>query len=470
MSCSPPRNYNFKSNQVIDNPEMKFSPLQVRSDLDSLVAVLERIHPDIYHISPKELIDSLIIEAGNSTNEPISGIEFWKLAQKIVARVGDGHTSLSLPYEYRQSYLDHGGGIFPFNVRIEDDQLFVRENFSSDSTIGIDSEILMINNLEISNILSDMRELTSGERIEFINTLVAWQFKPLLWALYGWGDSFQIDLESPGGIGKTISQDGVSLEDYSKRGKTSSNPIAAYSYVKIEDDKIGYLDFRQMIDVGGFDKFIDSVFTSMDEDNVSSLIIDLRKNGGGDSRLIESLFSYFTTEPYAQVSEMWIKVSPEARSKVKAQSIRWYTYPLLPLAYFIPSARAILFGDMGDLVKISNDVKSHKKKEPFFTGDVYLLTSANTFSSASLLAGVFKCVEMGTIIGEETGGLTVTFGDIVPFSLPITKMAGTCSYKKFVFPCGKDDGRGVIPDFEVKQNADDTANGVDTVLKHAVQK
>ena len=37
--------------------------------------------------------------------------------------------------------------------------------------------------------------------------------------------------------------------------------------------------------------------------------------------------------------------------------------------------------------------------------------------------------------------------------------------RSFVFAGGKDDGRGVLPDYEVKQKPEDTAKGADTVLQ-----
>ena len=41
---------------------------------------------------------------------------------------------------------------------------------------------------------------------------------------------------------------------------------------------------------------------------------------------------------------------------------------------------------------------------------------------------------------------------------------------KLIFQaCGKSDGRGVIPDYEVSQKPEDTAEGVDTVLQFTLE-
>jgi len=43
-------------------------------------------------------------------------------------------------------YLDSDGMTFPFDVKIENNNLFVSKNFTKDTLIGINSEILSINN------------------------------------------------------------------------------------------------------------------------------------------------------------------------------------------------------------------------------------------------------------------------------------------------------------------------------------
>ena len=80
-------------------------------------------------------------------------------------------------------------------------------------------------------------------------------------------------------------------------------------------------------------------------------------------------------------------------------------------------------------------------------------------------AATVKDYRLGTLVGEETGGLATCYGDIYPFDLPRTKIAVGVSHSRFVRPSGEDDGRGVVPDFEVKEDTNDRRGGVDTVLE-----
>lgn len=104
-----------------------------------------------------------------------------------------------------------------------------------------------------------------------------------------------------------------------------------------------------------------------------------------------------------------------------------------------------------------------------FPGTVYVLTSATTFSSATNFCAAIKDVQLGTLIGEETGGVPSSFGDVYQFVLLHTGILGGVSYKYFVRPNGASDGHGVLPDREVPTTAADIVQGRDPVLEYAIQ-
>ena len=89
-----------------------------------------------------------------------------------------------------------------------------------------------------------------------------------------------------------------------------------------------------------------------------------------------------------------------------------------------------------------------------YKGNIYLLTSTYTFSSASDFAWCFKYFNMGRLVGEETGGYIVCFGDIIYTSLPVSKLQLTISHKEFYgYGATESESHGVIPDYKV--NAED---------------
>lgn len=82
-----------------------------------------------------------------------------------------------------------------------------------------------------------------------------------------------------------------------------------------------------------------------------------------------------------------------------------------------------------------------------------------------MFASSFNCYNVGEIIGTETGGLTVCFGDVYSFKLPSTKFNMRVSYKKFYEACGVDNRQGVIPNHIVESSFEDQEKGIDRVLE-----
>lgn len=59
---------------------------------------------------------------------------------------------------------------------------------------------------------------------------------------------------------------------------------------------------------------------------------------------------------------------------------------------------------------------------------------------------------MGTVVGEETGGMNVSFGDILTYRLPISGLSTTLSYKRFWhYGADEQEIHGTMPDYTVPQ-------------------
>ncbi len=212
------------------------------------------------------------------------------------------------------------------------------------------------------------------------------------------------------------------------------------AYLQTED--VGVLDLPSFsaggpeeVETGleSFANFFERAFTKFQERDIDMLIIDLRKNGGGDSSVGDMLVSYITDQPYRMFARTDIKISQQ----------------LLDLAKLYGEEQP---GDVASAVgeTLSYDVplETPPPTPLRFGGDVFVLTGHCTASSATDFAAVVKDFGLGTIVGEETGGLPTDFGDYIVFTLPQTGLELRVSYKYFVRPGGFDDRRGVLPDCE----------------------
>src|SRR5262249_36093703 len=127
---------------------------------------------------------------------------------------------------------------------------------------------------------------------------------------------------------------------------------------------VGYLEFRQFAPPG---ICADTASAAMNFlANADAVIIDLRRNGGGDPAMVALISSYlFDAEP-VHLNDLYFRPDNSTR--------QWWTLP------YVPGKRL-----------------GSKK-------DVFVLTSKRTFSAAEEFTYNLKSLNRATIVGETTGG------------------------------------------------------------------
>jgi len=168
---------------------------------------------------------------------------------------------------------------------------------------------------------------------------------------------------------------------------------------------VGYLDFRV------FDSPAQAGPTAIAALNFlaycDAIIVDLRQNGGGDPAQIQLMCSYFFDQP-AHLNDIYDRASGAVEN--------YWTLP------FVPGPKPV-------------------------DADLYVLTSARSFSGAEEFACNIKNLKRGTIIGETTGGgAHPTQGMIVQKDYILR-----VPYARSVNPVSKTnwEGTGVTPDISV---------------------
>ena len=203
-----------------------------------------------------------------------------------------------------------------------------------------------------------------------------------------------------------------------------------YGFQKVErlPGNIGYVEFRGFLDPEGGAETVAAVFNFLA--NTDAIIIDLRKNGGGDPRMVALICSYlFGAEP------------------VHLNSLHWRD-------------------GKGERVEGFWTHKEVAGKR--YTGkDVYVLTSGRTFSGAEEFSYNLKNLKRATLVGETTGGganpgggnrLSAHFGAFIPTGRAVSPVTKT-----------NWEGTGVEPD--VKVPADQALVTAQLIaLKKAVEK
>ena len=99
--------------------------------------------------------------------------------------------------------------------------------------------------------------------------------------------------------------------------------------------------------------------------NTDAMIIDLRKNGGGDPAMVALICSYLFSEEPVHLNDLYMRPDDSTH--------QWWTLP------FVPGRR-------------------------YANKPVYVLTSKRTFSAAEEFTYNLKNLKRATIVGETTGG------------------------------------------------------------------
>lgn len=443
-----------------------YSKAELTEDLDYMLQLMEEVHPNLYFSFPKDAATSLINAIKETLSDGQNRIEFYFQLAAFVARFRDGHTNVHPPGEEFAQYKKGGGLRFPLDADCPEDKIRIVKSHLDQFTPSDSLWITSINGHSTQDILDTFLGILSPESEVLKREWISHNFAYFLFLLLGPTETFHLILEEEDGE-KDITLPGVSWESYDKKrephAKTDAPP---YEYEIHRDEGYAVFDFRSFIDPDRFKSFIKDMFTEINAASLKNLIIDLRKNGGGYSMLIDTLVSYFTDMPFRQFSREDIKVSLPVR--------RYYSV-LIPLLVRFPlnllPAR-LLFRKLwkkpvGDMIPREFKAKRLKSGKPFFRGNVYVLTGPRTYSSASALATTIKDHNLGMIIGVPTGGYASSYGDCYPFTLPHTRLKCTVSHKFFVRPNGSESLEPLQPDYPVAMDA--SRPDADPVMEFAVQ-
>ena len=240
-------------------------------------------------------------------------------------------------------------------------------------------------------------------------------------------------------------QQPVEVEFRTAQGKvfTRRLPRSGYSnLVSAESARLqflpgnyAYLQVNEFESDKGFRRFVagfDSIQAS------KGLIIDLRRNGGGNSGNGYRILSYLTDKAYRTGRYQSRQYSAVRRAR--GEIVR---FEGVDTASFAPPAGA----------------------NKLFSKPVVVLISGMTFSAAEDFCSAYVGLKRGALIGEPTGGST---GQPLSFSLPGGLMGRVCT-KRDMYPDGSEwNGQGIPPTVLVHPTVAALQAGQDPVLAAAL--
>lgn len=471
-SCISVKRYN-------ERLETPVATEKLLADVDYAYASLQDLHPELYWYISKDSLDNRFSQVKNKIQTPLTPAEFYRLLAPAVADVRQGHLRLVLPERRldtkERKALELQKGLFSrYEYVVEDDRIFVKENSDKVPDMEVGTEILKINDVPVSEMISRYEPLNNsdGYNTTFLRYSMARRWPHFFTAENGILDSVKLETRRDTQI-KTfwLKREKLTLQQKKKeeqknrkltnseQGKTKDYNIVTRSFNRdlqfpTKDSTVAYMKIKTFS--GTFSKrFYRESFRNINSSRAEYLIIDMRDNLGGSLSEINNLYSYLTAEKFTFIKDIEVK---KPGSMFKADYFRMFPNFTKPIAaavypfYLVGTALSIKRTPEGTFLRNNSIFSVKKPKKDNFKGKIYVLINGSSFSAASILPSKLKDSGRAFLVGEETGGANdgTVAGRYSTRKLPNSKLklpVGLMLIQPDIEFSGK--GRGVIPHHEI---------------------
>lgn len=371
---------------------------EAKDDLEYLYDIVSKKHISTISTIPNKFEEGYKTEF-ESINSDISVLELWEKSSRIIKELDDAHSGV---YYYGEDEVISGEFSF------ENNSIYYKEKPENDESL----KVISIAGIESKVLYDQFKKQFSYENIYWARNRFPSHLtkkSSLKWLGVSSGNTLKIKLLDENGDEKIIT------EIFEKNVKNKNHANADYKFVDykiLEEHNLGVFS---LYECNYNDLYIETVKEFFDEvriKKIDNIAIDLRFNGGGNSTVVSEFIRYLSVEEYKSFG-----------SKVRLAS---------KVKYHEPSV-----------------VKNDPVNDPF-DGEVYVLTSGGTFSSATMFTTILRDNNLAKVIGEPSGNKPSAYGDVLTFQMPNSTLVLRTTYKEFIRPAvEKTDEEALIPDYEV---------------------
>ncbi len=443
----------------------KYSVAQILKDIDHTEKYLTKFHPDPYKYISKDSLHAFIADIKSKIDTPLTEMQIRFYIKRIVAKIGCGHTDVAASKKYTKAIAKLNRPILPLNTFIADsNKLYVLNNLSKDTTIKTGDEILSIDNRPVSTIFKTLFSVYTSdgynETYKKQGIRYNW-FKYYYSFCYGFRLEYQVKLKHKDNSISNYKLAAISsLKDTLILPKKDSvailRKIKTCSYSIINDDKpVALLDINSFKGKHWY-RFFRKSFKDIKQKNIQHLVIDLRDNGGGQINDGLNLLSYLIHEtiylPFDRKSNLMV-FNPKYKMNFGSRITPFFFCTMMP--------------QWPKKGRLRHYFITLPKKNKAFKGQVYVLTNGKSFSMSGVTASYLKYKANAITIGEETGGNITGSNAVISGKILLPN-----SHIQVFIPMYhiyhdidvKNEGKGLIPDYQTQYSKEDILNGIDLDL------
>ena len=426
--------------QIIDISTLgKIDVAGLKEDFELIKTMVLDVHPGTYRYNDQEAILSALAELENKFSSSLTRQEAYLAISKLTAQLKCDHTKAGFNNQGRvmNSIIHYQADKIPFTFRWIGEEMIILLNASQSDLLPRGTKVHSINQIPVIEIRDKLLQYIGADGATDKNRLYKAQvhaydfrynafdiFFPLLYPLES--NSLQLKVQLPNkdamqlvAVSTMTREERASI--LSERYKTFPENRDAMWRFELLSDSIAMLTLNSFGLYGwkamtiDYKQFLADAFEKIDQQGIQHLIIDIRDNNGGNDEMADELFSYLAKDPFRFEREGRTRFLQFPES-LKPHCRTWGENPW----YYNLNPKDRNPTDGYYLFKENFSQKSKKGKRKIFKGKSYLLTSAANTSLAFYTAYRFKYQNIGTVIGQETGGNLndINGGQILFLNLP----------------------------------------------------
>ncbi len=502
VNCTSVEKYNKKLAQPIAEEKLQ-------KDIDYTQQKLQKLYPNLYGYISKSQLDAKFDSIRKVVNKPMTSNEFYFVISPVIASVRQGHMTMT-PISKRVSKADAkrykksgDGPLSQFVFEWQNEKLYVVKSKAKKNKVIHGAEVVTINSVPPQDIYTKYRKsfTSDGFNTTFLRKFFTKRFSVYMTNEIGVNDSLTyVFKQNDSIITRVVSRNKPIVKTKTALKVTDSTKVVSkipvdksklkaerkrkriYGYDDIakeysksltivpSDSTVAILKIKNFTK-GKYFKAYDILFDSINNNNIQTLIIDIRDNPGGRVAEIVNLYSYLTDKEFTilQPAEVTSKTSLWRTGIFKSSPV--IAYPFIVFGYPIYMTYSYLRTTQNADGSYQYKLTGSRKRESnpnHFKGKLYVLINGGSFSASCILSSSLKTNPNVTFVGEETGGaFNGTVAGIMPLvDLPNSKIPLRLGLMN-IQTINQTDviGRGIFPDKEIIPSLQDKINNKDTELE-----
>jgi C-terminal processing protease CtpA/Prc len=448
--------------------------------LEEIQSSIETIHPNPYHSTRKNHVDSLFNNAVKSLPDEMDEVELYKLILPLVNSFNDGHIQLTCPFgKFINKGLNENKGIFPFTLYQLNSGVYVKIPVF-DSIVKPGYRLRSIDNVSVDSLVSTLSAFKFGDNISIRKRKAIEDFAVLEFFVNQGKELYEIEYQRRDSdsiftctVNSAKIKDIINFNNSFKiqRKKYFSKSMIELNgliYFKFHPDRNIALLTLPSFDVDRgvelmYSQKIDSVFQLLNTNKIDTILIDIRGNNGGSDYPSKCILKHIAFSDYS-FGQAFMKSSKYQRDfyEIVLKS------KLSDTSYLNSNEYSTFFTKRyGEVFALKSNISKKSDNSDLYKGNVFILTNKKTFSAAVSLAAVAKCYDFATIVGEETDGRITSYTSLVTVPLSIPSIQFGVAHRKVINACSSiDSSAGLTPDIYIKKTHESILSEKDIVLEY----